>query len=112
MSDALKKAEAAIERAVDKVEAAVEDATGRYFGKDTLWHLAMGVAAVFGTLLLLAIAKHNIGAALAAASTLMGLAYEGQQKIRGEGAPSVLDAAATAAPGFLAWGALALFGLH
>lgn len=80
--------------------------------KDKLMHLATGAAAVLCVLLTMAIAKHNIGLALAAATTLLGLAIEALQKFRGEGEFSLLDAAATAAPGFLAWGVLASFGLH
>ena len=67
--------------------------------RDKVLHAAMGVAVVLGVLLLLLIAKHNTGAALAAATTLVGVAYEGQQKFRGEGEVSLLDAVATAAPG-------------
>ncbi|HOX89921.1 MAG TPA: hypothetical protein PLN55_09945 [Burkholderiaceae bacterium] len=80
--------------------------------RDKLLHLAAGAATVVAVLAVLAIAKHDIGFALATAGTLVGLAYEWQQKFRGEGEFSLLDAAATAAPGFVAWGLLASFGLR
>ena len=80
--------------------------------RDKMLHAAMGAATVVGVLAVLAIAKHDIGFSLATATTLVGLAHEWQQKFRGEGEFSPLDAAATAAPGFLAWGVLASFGLR
>lgn len=80
--------------------------------RDKVLHAAMGAATVLALLALLAIAKHDIGFSLAMAGTAVGLAYERQQKFRGEGEFSLLDAAATAAPGYLAWGVLALFGLR
>lgn len=80
--------------------------------RDKLLHLAMGAATILGVLLVLAIAKHDIGFSLAVAATLVGLSYEWHRKFRGEGTFSLLDAAATAAPGFMAWGVLALFGLR
>ena len=80
--------------------------------RDKALHAAMGAATVLGVLIVLAIAKQNIGLSLAVAGALVGLAYEYQQKFRGEGEFSLLDAAATAAPGFLAWGVLASFGLR
>lgn len=80
--------------------------------RDKVLRAAMGAATVVGVLAVLAIAKHDIGFALAVATTLVGLAYEWQRKFRGEGEVSVLGAAATAVPGFLAWGVLASFGLR
>lgn len=108
ISDQLDKAEALIEQQVEKAQAVA----AQHFGKDNLLHLAMGSAVIVAVLLVMAIAKYDIGFALAVATTLTGAAYEAQQKFRGEGEVSMLDAAATAAPGFLAWGALALFGLR
>lgn len=78
--------------------------------RDKLMHAAVGLAAVLAVLLVLAVAKHDIGFSLAVATTPLGLGAEGLQKFRGEGDFSLLDAAATAAPGFLAWGVLASFG--
>lgn len=80
--------------------------------RDKALRAAMGLATVAIVLVVLAIAKHDIGFSLAVATTLVGLAYEWQQKFRGEGEFSLLDAAATAAPGYVAWGVLALFGLR
>ena len=108
ISEQVGKAEEVLEEHVDKAQAVA----AKHLGKDKLLHLAMGAAVIVAVLAVLAIAKHNIGFALAVATTLTGVAYEAQQKFRGEGEVSVLDAAATAAPGFLAWGALALFGLR
>lgn len=80
--------------------------------RDKLLHLAAGTAVVVTVLVVLAVAKHDLGFSLAVAATAVGLANEWQQKFRGEGEFSLLDAAATAAPGFMAWGAFALFGLR
>lgn len=80
--------------------------------RDKLLHAGIGAATVLAVLLLLAIAKHNIGISLAVSGVLVGLAYEYQRKLRSEGAFSMINAAATAAPGFVVWGALAAFGLR
>jgi hypothetical protein len=45
----------------------------------------------------------NVGAFLAYHTTVFALLYEANQAIRNEGQPELLDAAATAAPGWLAW---------
>lgn len=39
---------------------------------------------------------------------MVGLLYEGQQWVREEGQVEWLDALATAAPGWIAWGVLAI----
>lgn len=80
--------------------------------RDKMLHAVGGTAVVAATLLVLAVAKHDVGFSLAASATLVGLAYEWVKKFRGEGEFSLLDAAATAAPGFAVWGALAAFGLR
>ena len=77
--------------------------------KDKALHVAMGAAAVIVMLLALELAAWRAGAALALASTSLGVFYEFQQWWRKEGQVELLDAAATAAPGFVAWLALELF---
>jgi hypothetical protein len=75
--------------------------------KDKLLHLGLGVVWLFAAatsywVLLL----WGVGPFLAYHTTVFGLLYEVNQAVRGEGEPSPLDAAATAAPGWLAWLAL------
>jgi short subunit fatty acids transporter len=50
----------------------------------------------------------GIGPFLAYHTTVYALLYEINQLIRKEGQPDLLDAAATALPGFIAWGLLEL----
>lgn len=71
--------------------------------QDKLQHLAMGVAAALVALLAIRMAALNLGAALAFVTTAFGVFYEVQQWYRREGKPEVLDAVATAAPGWIAW---------
>lgn len=71
--------------------------------QDKLQHLAMGVAAALVALLAIRMAALNLGAALALVTTAFGVFYEVQQWYRREGKPEVLDAVATAAPGWIAW---------
>ena len=70
---------------------------------DKLLHFALGVIAclaacvgayIYGTV--------GLGALLAYTSTTVGIAYEMQQKIRGEGQVDAFDAFATAIPGWVA----------
>ena len=77
--------------------------------KDKLLHIAMGVGAVAITLVVIELARHNLGAALALMTTAFGVFYEAQQWYRRDGTVDVMDAVATAAPGFAAWAALELF---
>lgn len=76
--------------------------------RDKLLHLAMGLGAVGLTLLAVHLAAWQLGAALALVSTAFGVWYEWQQDYRGEGTVDPWDAAATAAPGWLAWAALSI----
>ena len=78
--------------------------------RDKKLHLGLGVLAVIAAVVVSAVWQYAPGFALALASTAMGIGYEAQQKFRGEGDVSVWDAAFTAAPGFLAWGAWEAFG--
>lgn len=77
--------------------------------KDKLLHVAMGVGAVLVTLVVIELARHNLGAALALMTTAFGVFYEAQQWYRREGTVDYWDAVATAAPGFVAWVGLELF---
>lgn len=75
--------------------------------RDKLMHLAFGAGTVVGTVALLFLARqYGAGPAMAFASTVVGVGYELVQRLRKEGEPSVADALATAAPGWLAWGVL------
>lgn len=77
--------------------------------KDKILHITMGVGAVAITLVVIELARHNLGAALALMTTAFGVFYEAQQWYRRDGTVDVMDAVATAAPGFVAWAALELF---
>ena len=63
----------------------------------------MGVGAALMALVAIRMAALNLGAALALVTTAFGVFYEWQQWYRKEGQPDPWDAAATAAPGWLAW---------
>ena len=72
--------------------------------RDKLLHLALGVIAIGCAILALAIYNDfGLGACLAYTTTAVGVLYEVQQWYRKEGQPELLDALATAAPGWLAW---------
>lgn len=72
--------------------------------RDKLLHALMGLATVGAALLILLVdARYGLGAALALATTLVGVGYELQQRYRREGQVEWQDALATAAPGWLAW---------
>ena len=75
--------------------------------RDKILHLALGLIALLAAMT--AIWLHSIaglGPTLAYATTVVGVGYEVQQRIRGEGQVEALDALATAAPGWIAWGVL------
>ena len=75
--------------------------------KDKLLHIALGVLAIVCALLALMVnAFFGLGPMLAYTTTTVGLLYEVQQGYRNEGQPDPWDAAATALPGFVAWGLL------
>ena len=77
--------------------------------RDKLLHIGMGVGAVAITLVVIMLARLNLGAALALMTTAFGVFYEWQQWWRKEGTADPWDALATAAPGFVAWGLLEVF---
>ena len=75
--------------------------------KDKVLHLALGALSVgcaVGALTVYAL--FGPGPCLAYTSTTVGVLYEVQQHYRGEGEPDLLDALATAAPGWVAWALL------
>jgi hypothetical protein len=75
--------------------------------RDKLLHFALGIIAILCALAALIIHTFfGVGACLAYTTTMVGLLYEGQQWVRKEGQVELLDAVATASPGWLAWGAL------
>jgi hypothetical protein len=75
--------------------------------KDKLLHLGLGVVWLFAAATSYWVLQFfGPGAFLAYHTTVFGLLYEANQAIRGEGQPELLDAVATAAPGWLAWLAL------
>ena len=77
--------------------------------RDKLLHIALGVLAIGCALGALFIHDwFGLGACLAYTTTAVGVLYEVQQWYRGEGQVDVWDAIATAAPGWVAWGVLAL----
>ena len=75
--------------------------------RDKLLHIALGVLACICAYVALWVnSLFGLGPMLAYTTTAVGLLYEAQQWYRKEGQPDLLDAAATALPGFIAWGAL------
>lgn len=72
--------------------------------RDKLLHLALGLIALLAAMP--ALWLHSIaglGPTLACVTTVVGVGYEVQQRIRGEGQVEALDAVCTAAPGWVAW---------
>ena len=57
-------------------------------------------------LVVIELARHSLGAALALMTTTFGVFYEFQQWYRKEGVVDPFDALATAAPGWAAWALL------
>ena len=75
--------------------------------RDKLLHIALGVLAIACALLALVVyERFGLGPTLAYVTTIVGVGYEVQQRIRGEGQVEALDALATAAPGWVAWAIL------
>ena len=72
--------------------------------RDKALHLALGcIAAAVAYLALIVHSTFGLGPMLAFCTTVTGIGYEAQQRIRREGQVEALDALATAAPGWLAW---------
>ncbi len=77
--------------------------------RDKLLHIGLGVLAIACALIALTIhAWFGLGPTLAYTTTCVGVLYELQQWYRKEGQPDLVDAAATAAPGFVAWALIAI----
>jgi len=76
---------------------------------DKALHVALGcLAAAVGYGCLIVHATFGLGPMLAFVTTVTGIGYELQQRIRKEGQVEALDALATAAPGWLAWALLSI----
>jgi hypothetical protein len=72
--------------------------------RDKLLHIALGFVWLFAALVSYwVLVFFGVGQFLAYHTTVYALLYEANQGIRKEGRPDLLDAAATAAPGWLAW---------
>lgn len=80
--------------------------------KDKRQHFGFALLAVPAVWLLVWLAN-NVGmwAAFGAATTMIGFGFEGIQKFRKEGEPSLADALWTSAAGWVAGGAYYLAGL-
>lgn len=75
--------------------------------RDKLLHLALGVLSLAcGLLALWIYEQFGLGPTMAYTATAVGVLYELQQWYRREGQPDAWDAAATAAPGWIAWALL------
>jgi hypothetical protein len=78
--------------------------------RDKILHLALGcLAAAVAYLALIVHSTFGLGPMLAFITTVVGIGYEAQQRFRREGQVEALDAIATAAPGWLAWGILWIY---
>jgi hypothetical protein len=76
---------------------------------DKLLHFGLGCVWLFAAMVSYwVLVLFGIGPFLAYHTTVYALLYEINQLIRKEGQPDLLDAAATALPGFIAWGVLEL----
>lgn len=77
--------------------------------RDKLLHIALGILAGVCALVGVLVLQHlGLGALLAYTTTATGVVYEVQQWYRKEGAVELLDAVATAVPGWAAWGVIEL----
>ncbi len=75
--------------------------------RDKLLHFGLGCVWLFVAMVSYwVLVLFGIGPFLAYHTTVYALLYEINQLIRKEGQPDLLDAAATALPGFIAWGVL------
>lgn len=80
--------------------------------KDKLQHVALGAIYVAAGFAHSYVAdKYGWGAAAAFDAALGGVAYEVNQRVRGEGEVSVADALASALPGAAVWGIAAVPGV-
>jgi hypothetical protein len=72
--------------------------------RDKLLHIGLGCVWLFAAMVSYwVLLLWGVGPFLAYHTTVYALLYEANQAIRNEGQPELLDAAATAAPGWLAW---------
>jgi hypothetical protein len=85
----------------------VPDILTRLMPADKWLHIALGCVWLFAAMTSYwVLVLWGVGPFLAYHTTVFGLLYEANQAIRKEGQPELLDAVATAAPGWLAWLAL------
>jgi len=72
--------------------------------RDKLLHLSLGCLAIACALIGMVVFNNlGVGALLAYTTTTTGLVYEFQQWYRNEGEVELMDAIATAIPGWMAW---------
>lgn len=77
--------------------------------RDKILHIGLGLIWLAVTLIgYWLLQGYGLGAMLAWGTTAYGVLYEVQQWVRKEGQVEALDALATAAPGWVAWGVLTL----
>jgi hypothetical protein len=77
--------------------------------RDKLLHIGLGLVWLAAAFLSLGVLQlFGVGAFLAYQTTTYALLYEVNQAVRNEGQPELLDAAATALPGWVAWGLLSI----
>lgn len=77
--------------------------------KDKLLHIGLGIIwLAASTVSFWVLALFGMGPFFAYNTTVYGMLYEVNQAVRGDGEPDLWDAAATALPGFVAWGILTL----
>lgn len=75
--------------------------------RDKLLHIGLGLIALPCAYVALWVnSLLGLGACLAYTTTVVGILYEVNQWIRKEGQPDLLDAVATALPGWVAWAGL------
>ena len=75
--------------------------------RDKLLHFGLGCVWLFAAMVSYwVLVLFGTGPFLAYHTTVFGILYEINQLIRKEGTPDPWDAAATALPGFIAWGVL------
>ena len=85
----------------------VPDFLTRVMPADKWLHIALGIVWLFAAMVSYWVLQFfGPGAFLAYHTTTFALLYEVNQAIRGEGQPGLLDAVATALPGFIAWSVL------
>lgn len=79
----------------------------RLMSADKWLHIALGIVWLFAAMTSYWVLMFfGVGAFLAYHTTVYAMLYEVNQAVRNEGQPSLLDAVATALPGWVVWGLL------